>query len=289
MAEGAVTPTQSRDREGDLRRSRAVALDGLARHPDDPELLWMAGSASLELDADDAAEHFARLVELDPGHAPAWRGLGSALQARGRLDEAAAAFDRAVDLRPDDVPALIDLGHAAYGQGRTDDAAAYLSRAARLEPGNVDLLRSVTAVHRRRGQTQAALDTARLLVERRPEDVGATLEVAELSLELGRLDDAAAAYQSLRRIDAEGGHEVYAYHGLIAVELRRQDWRRALTFAIDAARVDRQQRTTDLLAFAAARLFGPSDRPPPAPAQVERIIAESVAEHRSLHVEPLAF
>jgi tetratricopeptide (TPR) repeat protein len=187
------------------------------------------------------------------------------------------------------VPALIDLGHAAYAQGRTDDAAAYLARAARHEPGNVDVLRSVIAVHRRGGHPEAALETARLLVEQRPEDVGATLEVAELSLELGRPDDAADAYQTLRRIDAEVGHEVYAYHGLIAVELRRQDWRRALSFAIDAARVDRQQRTTDLLAFAAARVFGPTDRPPPAPAQVERIIAESIAEHRVLHVEPLAF
>ena len=66
---------------------------------------------------------------------------------------------------------------------------------------------------------------------------------------MGRLDEASAAFQRLRSVDDDPSHEVYAFHGLIEVELRREDWRRALDLAVDATRVDRAGRTTDILAY----------------------------------------
>ena len=53
---------------------------------------------------------------------------------------------------------------------------------------------------------------------------------------------------------------MYAFHGLIEVELRREDWRRALDLAVDATRVDRAGRTTDILAYVVAQVFGQADR-----------------------------
>lgn len=154
---------------------------------------------------------------------------------------------------------------------------------------NIDVLRCKLDVEQRSGRLEAALATAREVLERRPDDVTATLDVAELSLACGRLDDAVAAYQRLRRLDAEAGHAVYAFHGLVAVEIRREEWRRALEVAIEAARADRHRRTTDFIGFIAAQLFGPGRRPPPSVAEVERIISQASAEHRLLHVEPIAF
>jgi tetratricopeptide (TPR) repeat protein len=209
--------------------------------------------------------------------------------AAGRLDDAAAAFGRALELRPDDVPTLIDLAHTTFVRGDADSALAHLRRAAELDPRGVGALRSAIEMHRRAGRLDDALDAALAVVDRRPGDVSATLEVAELSLAQDRLDHAADAFARLRRIDGEPGHDVYACHGLVAVELRRGEWLRALDSAIEAGRVDRHRRTTDVIAFTAARVFGPSDRTIPSSDEIERLLADSLAEHRALHVEPLAF
>ena len=45
--------------------------------------------------------------------------------------------------------------------------------------------------------------------------------------------------------------------------MRRERWRRALDLAVDATRVDRLGRTTDVLAFVVAQVFGAADRPAP--------------------------
>jgi tetratricopeptide (TPR) repeat protein len=289
VTEGPASRARAHYLAGEFRESRAAAVEALGLHPDDVGLLAVAGRASLELDADDAADYLARLVELDPTDAGAWRDLGGALLARGSVEDADAAFRRALELRPDDVEALVDLGHTAFARGQAGEALAHLGRAAERDPTNLDVLRSLLEMHRRLGQPEQALGVARELAARGAGDVGATLDVAQLSLALGRLDEAADVFRRLRQIDPEPGHEVFAYHGLFAVEMRRAEWRRALDAGIEAARADRHARTTDLIAFAAAQLFGPGERPALSAGEIEGIIAESLAEHRLLHVEPLAF
>jgi tetratricopeptide (TPR) repeat protein len=272
---------------GDFDRSAELAVEGLAQDPDDPELLRVAGASTLALDADDASVYLAKLVAVAPDDGAGWRDLGAALLAEGRGEEATAAFRRALELAPDDPGTLVDLGHAAGARGAADEAIGYLGRAWDRAPDNVEILRARLDVERRSGRLEAALATARAVLARCPDDVTATLDVAELSLECGRWDDAVAAYRSLRRVDGEPGHAVYAFHGLVAVQIRRQEWRRALEAAVDAARVDRHRRTTDLIAFIAAQLFGPGSTPAPSREDVDRIVAQASAEHRLLHVEPL--
>jgi tetratricopeptide (TPR) repeat protein len=244
--------------------------------------------ADARLDGEDAVERAQRLVQARPGDHEAWRALGGALLADGRVQEADDAFQRALELRPGDVGTLIDVGHTAYARGRAEEALDHLELAAQLVPDDSDVLRSLMAMQRRLGRPGEALDAAQALVERRPDDLTATLDLVELTLAEGRLDDAARACRRLRALDAEPGHEVYPCHALVAVELRRGEWRRALDHAIAAARVDRDGRTTDLIAYTAAQVFGPRGRPVPSADEVDELLATSLAEHRALHVEPLA-
>jgi tetratricopeptide (TPR) repeat protein len=223
------------------------------------------------------------------GGADALRAIGDARLSEGLLDDAMAAFEQALELEPGDVATLVDLGHAAYANGQADVALRHLQDAADRDPGNVDLLRSISAVQRRVGRPDDALATAREVARRRAEDPAATLDVAELSLDEGRLDEAVAAFRRLRAIDLEPGHEVFVWHGLLAAEIRRGAWRRALELAVEAAAVDRHRRTTELLAFVTAQVFGPAEDDVPSREGVDHILAESRAEHRLLHVEPLAF
>ena len=55
--------------------------------------------------------------------------------------------------------------------------------------------------------------------------------------------------------------------------------------ALCGRRVDRAGRTTDILAFVVAQVFGQADREPPDRAQVDTALARSRDEHRRLHLE----
>ena len=143
-------------------------------------------------------------------------------------------------------------------------------------------------MYRSTGRLEQALDTARRVGESRPDDVTALVDVAELCLELGQLDEASAAFGRLLELDDEPEHDVYAYHGMIEVEIRRERWRRALDLAVDCTRVDRLGRTTDVLAFVVAQVFGEEEERPSLPrSEIDEALARSRAEHRRRHAEAL--
>jgi tetratricopeptide (TPR) repeat protein len=273
--------------EGDYEQCRQTVLAALETHPDDPELLRLAGLAGLELGSDDAVAYLQKASAAAPGDARIWSELGDALVVHGRSAEAADAFRQAVSLRPDDVDALVHLGHSAFAAGRTDEAISALGQAANAQPGSAAVLRPLADIYRRAGRLEEALGTAERLAGEHPEDVLAVLDVAELNLELGRLDAAVGAFGRLRTLDEDPEHEVYAYHGMIEAEIRRERWRRALDLAVDATRADRHGRTTDVLAFVVAKVFGESDRPAPERGDVDEALSASRAEHRRLHEEAL--
>jgi len=271
---------------GEYRKAWAAALTALETRPHDPALLRLAGRTAMELGLDDAVEYFQRAVALDPNDPDGWRELGDALAYDGRLAEAGQALHRAVRLRPEDTAALVSLGHSSLAAGHRDRAITYLRRAVENDPENLMALQGLAAAYRSEGRLEEALDAATRVASGSPTDVLAALEVAELSLELGRTD-AAAAFGRLREVDDDPEHEVYAYHGMIEAELRRESWRRALDLAVDATRVDRHGGTTDILALIVARVFGEAGREAPSREHVEETLARSRAEHRRLHAEAL--
>jgi tetratricopeptide (TPR) repeat protein len=273
---------------GNYRRCHELAVEGLAKNPNDVTLLRFAGKCSLELDLGDASGYLQKAVNLRPDDVDAWRDLGDALVEEGNLPEAATALREAVRLRPYDAAALVDLGHISFVMGDTEAAIENLSRAAQVAPGNLAALRSLVEMYRRANRLQDALDTATRIVELKPDDVLATMDVGDLNQALGNFDAAVAAYSRLRTIDTDPEHEVYAYHGMIQAEMLRDRWRRVLDLSIDATRVDRFGLTTDLLAFAVSQVFGASDRPAPSRAEIDASLAAELAEHRRLHTEELA-
>ena len=250
---------------GDFDGARQKAVAGLAERPDDPALLRLAGLAGLELDDDDAIDYLQRAADAAPDDADAWRELGGALTMSGRLQEAGAAFRRASELRPGDTRVLVDLGHIALSTGETDAALPYFEQARVREPGNTEALPALVEVYRRAGRLEDGLAAARDLSDAQPDHVVAALDVLDLALDLDRLDDAEAACSRASAADDDPEHDVYHQHALIEIAARREQWRRALDLAVDATRVDRLGRTTDILAYVVAQVFGTSDRPSPSP------------------------
>jgi tetratricopeptide (TPR) repeat protein len=270
---------------GDFRGARDQAVAALADRPDDSELLRVAGLSGLELDDPEAIGYLERAAECAPDDPDAWRELGGALTLSGRLQEAGAAFRRATELRPSDTRVLVDLGHVVLGTGEVDEALPYFEQAREHEPGNTEALPALVEIYRRAGRLEDGLAVAKELSDARPDDVAAALDVVDLALDLDRLDDAEAGCRRARGADEDPEHEVYLLHALIEIETRRERWRRALDLAVEATRVDRLGRTTDVLAFVVAQVFGEPDRQAPPREEVERALADSRLEHRRLHLE----
>jgi tetratricopeptide (TPR) repeat protein len=204
----------------------------------------------------------------------------------GDLERAREAYRRALELHPDDVEALVDLGYLCFAGGDAAEAAGYFQRAIARDPSNQEALRGLVDAFRRQGSSSDALEAAANALMARPDDVVVALDAAELALELGRLQTAEAAFRRVRALDDDPEHDVYTLHALIEVETRREDWRKALDLAVEATRVDRLGRTTDILAFIVAQVFG-SERPAPERDVVEQALAASRAEHRRRHLEIL--
>ena len=205
---------------GQFGQARVAALEGLNATPDDVELLRVAGRAGVETGADDAVEQLAKVTELQPDSAEAWRDLGDALAAEGRTDEAGDAFRKVVEIEPDDEVAITALGHAAYQAGDRSGAVTMLEQVA--DRGSMTTAAiSLVDMYRALGQGQEALQAAQRVAAADPEDPLYALDVAELALEVGNADEAVEAFGRLRQLVDLPEHEVAALQGLVKAELAR--------------------------------------------------------------------
>ncbi len=283
----ASAPDDSRERalahfdSEEFSEALSVALEGLRSTPDDVELLLLAGRAGVEVDSPDAVEHLQRATEVAPADARAWHHLGEALAAEGRTAEAGSAFRRAVELDPDDQVALSHLGHTSLAAGRDEEGVGYLERAAASSiHGPSTAVISLVDMYRSFGQYADALKQAQRLVEAVPEDLLGWLDVAELSLTLDQLDESRAAFERLRELDDVPGHEAYALHGMIRVEIAAERWEPARELHAQAAAIEPRGLSTDVASFLDAQVGEASDEPAPTRQEVEDALAASLRDYR---------
>lgn len=272
----------------EYERCLEVASRALNDAPDDVELLVLAGRAGIEVDDQAAVERLRRATEVAPDNAGAWHHLGEALAAEGEMPEADAAFRRAVELDPDDQFALIHLGHTALASGHKEEGVGYLARAADLaHVAHTASTASISLVdmYRSFGQYEDALAQARVVAEAAPDDALAWLDVAELSLELGQLDQALSAFERLRDVDDVPGHEAYPLHGMIEVEVRREGWQAASELAAQAASIEQHGLSADVAGFLREQIGGPGEGPAPSQQEVEGALASSLADYRRMLAE----
>jgi len=95
---------------GETQRAAAEFEAGLARHPDDPDLLTNAGIAWMSLERFEAAEKaLLHAVAVDPGDAQAWANLGALYGTTGRREEARQAYANALARDPESADARAGL------------------------------------------------------------------------------------------------------------------------------------------------------------------------------------
>lgn len=147
----------------DYAKAQAAYETALAIDPTYPVIHNNLGTLQLALSRErsdasaleKAVTYFEKAVELDPGYAVAYYGLGQAFYRSRDYEKAADALKKAVGLDPDLVDALFFLGMAYYREGLYADALppleAYRERARKgLDASDLKKLEEVIAECRTR-------------------------------------------------------------------------------------------------------------------------------------------
>jgi protein O-mannosyl-transferase len=104
------------------------------------------GTAYRTLGEDEKArESYDHALQLNPGQANAYLGLGQLLEKQNKLNEAIENYSRSVELRPTDRGFLL-LGHALVSMGRRPEAMAAYQDALKLSPDMPEAQRAVDAL-----------------------------------------------------------------------------------------------------------------------------------------------
>jgi cytochrome c-type biogenesis protein CcmH/NrfG len=145
------------------------------------------------------AEALARsMTQAQPNAVDGWRWLGVALQAQGRSVEAFDAFEAALRLAPEDDGVAAALAQTAVRLGMRDAALALTLHVAERRPVDpaatvalCDVLLSMDRTADARGVISDAL-------ERHPDNLDLVHAAGRVCRALGRLDDAATLFNTVR-------------------------------------------------------------------------------------------
>jgi len=121
---------------GDGEEAVKVLSEGLARFPDNAEILYARALAADRVgDSTMLETDLARLIQMEPDNAHALNALGYHFaDANIRLEEAAEYLEKAVQLEPNDAAIMDSLGWLRYRQGDYAEAADLLRKAYALFP-----------------------------------------------------------------------------------------------------------------------------------------------------------
>jgi tetratricopeptide (TPR) repeat protein len=120
---------------------------------------------------------------------------GQRFGKEGRFDLAERAFRAAVASDPSSAEALANLGISLANLARTDEAQKYLVQSLQLDDSNAVAHFSLAVVYDRKGDDASAIAQYRAAVEHEPNNVQATVYLADAIMRSGAATDAARWYR----------------------------------------------------------------------------------------------
>jgi len=139
---------------------------------------------------DQAEDHFQHVLKKNSWCYPAWIMLGNMLWEAGRVDEAEMLFRQAASLVLRESSKYCLAGMVAMCRGEQHAAEVSFDQAIRLEPSNIFFHHTKGICLFRFGQYQNALRLFNEILVENPGDVVSLAYGCELSIALGRMEDA---------------------------------------------------------------------------------------------------
>lgn len=138
----------------------------------------------------EAAQHYRRVLDMNPASAAAAAGLGTIALESGHPGEVVALFERALAGEPADADHLSNLGMAYFLTGRADDGKEAFRRALEIRPGHADVAYNLGLAAARDGAFEEAHGLFARVVRRQPKNAEAVMNLGLACLKLGRTDEA---------------------------------------------------------------------------------------------------
>ena len=138
------------DAQRDCQRAVEVAPDNLEAHRRLAEVLLVHGTAA------EAAEHFAYLLNRQPGEPRFLLGLARCKRTLGEGDKVRPLLAAIPEGDPHHVEALTLLGQVALDENRPAEAVTFLRQAVAADPQNLDALTHLHTALQLTGQEQEA-------------------------------------------------------------------------------------------------------------------------------------
>ena len=150
----------------------------------------LAGALGSLGDFDEAVEHYAMAVGINPEYAEAWYNFANIERLRGNKEEAAEKFRRAVEAAPEFADAYNNLGTQLMELGRIDEAEKAYRQGVAAHGDDVGLLNNMAALAKVRGYFEESADIYRRITELAPGDAAGWRNLAAALKNLGLLGEA---------------------------------------------------------------------------------------------------
>lgn len=153
-----------------------------------------------------AVETLKKAQQLDPNSARIPIDLGEIyMQALGKPEEAASAYRRALSIDPQHAGAHYGLGTALAASGKLADAEDEYKKASSLSPGNPLPGQSLGRLYLQQGQAEKALATFDKVLQVAPNFVPALLDKGDIYLGKGDLNRALEEFQRAIKVSPNYG------------------------------------------------------------------------------------
>jgi len=149
---------------------------------------------------EEAVGRYQRALNLRPGSADVYAGLGGALTELGRLEEAEKAYLAALNLRPDYVLVHEGLGNVMVKQGRLEDAVREYQTALRINPAYVEARNNLGITDAALGRTDDAIREFQTALKFHPDHEEIYYNLGKAHLLKGRTQEAVQAFQQALKI-----------------------------------------------------------------------------------------
>jgi uncharacterized protein (TIGR02466 family) len=172
------------------RYNRALAI-----RDDYAEAHYNLGRALQEMgDLPAAIDSYQHAIVLDKNFVEAHNSLGGAFWVKGDLDPAIESYTNAIYLKPDYAGYHFNLGGALKDKGDLDAAMESYDHALKIRPDFAEALRNLGHVLKAKGDHTAAIERYKTSLEIKPDDVEARDNLGGAYFDIGRYEDALAAY-----------------------------------------------------------------------------------------------
>jgi tetratricopeptide (TPR) repeat protein len=153
---------------------------------------------------DEAAKHFRKAVQLDPGYADAHNALGDLFIMQGKTQDAIKAYEKALKYKPDSAQAHCNIAALLTDLGRYDEAIAHCEAGLEVRPHEEAFCFNLARIYAEQRNFPAMKAQLEEVLARNPDHGPSHFELARQLEREGKFNEAISHYEKAAEQDQTG-------------------------------------------------------------------------------------